>query len=200
MSRLSFSAHPLAGYVCRHWWIVLLRGLAALVLGLYALLRPLQTAVVLLQMLGIFMLADGLLSVVVSATGHGATRAKRGTALARGLMGMAVGLGVLVFPLLSATVARLFLVYLAAFQFLASGALDLAAAIRFGRGLRHEWALIIGGILALGLGVMALMMPVAFGAAFVQLLGAFGVVSGVGLIAYSLMLRSWACQAAWPLA
>ena len=55
----------------RHWWAVGLRGLAALVCGVLALVWPGLTLVVLVALFGAYALVDGLFALA-------ATRAKAG--------------------------------------------------------------------------------------------------------------------------
>ena len=45
-------------------WIVLLEGIIAILIGLFLLFRPGQTTIFLIQILGIFWLAEGILSVI----------------------------------------------------------------------------------------------------------------------------------------
>ena len=46
------------------WWVVLLEGIIAILIGLFLLYKPAVTTIFLLQILGIFWLAEGILSVI----------------------------------------------------------------------------------------------------------------------------------------
>ena len=46
------------------WWAILLEGVIAVLVGLFLLLRPATTTVLLIQVLGIYWLASGVLSLL----------------------------------------------------------------------------------------------------------------------------------------
>src|SRR6266536_3142132 len=56
--------------VARYWWVVALRGLAALAFGLLALFSPAMTLAVLVLFFGAYALADGVLAIWTALRGE----------------------------------------------------------------------------------------------------------------------------------
>src|SRR5689334_4429308 len=60
----------------RYWWAVVLRGVAAVLFGLLALIWPNITVFALVVLFGAYALVDGVLALVAAATGE--NRGRRG--------------------------------------------------------------------------------------------------------------------------
>ena len=81
------------------WWLVLIQGIAALILGLLLVTSPGMTTVILIQLLGIYWLIDGIFSIVRIFTKS--TNIHWGWLLFRGILGIIAGLLVIQNPLWS---------------------------------------------------------------------------------------------------
>jgi uncharacterized membrane protein HdeD (DUF308 family) len=81
------------------WWLPLIRGILMFLLGGYALFRPGMTIGALAQVIGFFVIADGILSVVAGITGD---IPSRGWGIVRGISEMLVGAFVFANPLIVA--------------------------------------------------------------------------------------------------
>jgi uncharacterized membrane protein HdeD (DUF308 family) len=77
---------------------------------------------------------------------------------------------------------------------IATGILQIVAAILLRKELRGEWLLILSGILSLVLGVLLAIQPQAGAIALVWLIGAYAILFGVLLIALAFRLRGWSRQ------
>src|ERR1044072_7010315 len=109
-----FTAPPFAGplmvhALARNWWLILLRGIAAVIFGVLTFAWPGITLVTLILLYGVFALADGVLALVAAIMGG--HPAPRWWLAIVGLLGLGAGLITLMMPGITA----LILVYCIAF-------------------------------------------------------------------------------------
>src|ERR687889_550458 len=89
----------------RYWWAVALRGVAAVLFGLMALLWPGITLFALVILFGAYALVDGAFTLVTAIRdrdGADTGPAGRGWLIARGVSGIAIGVLAVVWPGLTA--------------------------------------------------------------------------------------------------
>ena len=173
--------------LARHWWVIALRGLAAVLFGVLAFVWPGMTLAVLVLLFGAYALVDGILAIVVAVRGESEHRLFMGL---EGVVGVLAGVVAFVLPGLTALV----LLYIIAFWAVLTGVLEVVAAVRLRRAITNEWGLIIGGILSVLFGIVLIVSPGAGALAVVFLIGAYAVLFGVTLLMLSWRLRSHAQQ------
>jgi uncharacterized membrane protein HdeD (DUF308 family) len=98
----SAMVHALA----KNWWLLLLRGVAAIIFGVLAFAWPGLTLLTLILFYGAFALVDGVLAIVAAITGG--APAPRWWLVIVGLLGIAAGLLTFLMPGLSALVLLFF--------------------------------------------------------------------------------------------
>jgi uncharacterized membrane protein HdeD (DUF308 family) len=170
----------------RNWWVVALRGVAGILFGLITVVAPGISLDALVLVFGAFAFADGILALVSAVRRRGVSD-RWWVLLLQGLAGVAAGVVTVVWPNLT----TLTLLYLIAAWALVIGALEIAAAIRLRKVITGEWLLALGGIAAIGFGVLLILFPQAGALAVVLWIGAYAFVSGVLLLALGFRLRSW---------
>src|ERR1700694_1940034 len=138
--------------LARHWWVLALRGLAALLFGVLAFVWPGMTLAVLVLLFGAYALVGGILGHVGGARGGADHSLILGL---EGVVGVLAGLAAFVFPGLTALV----LLYIIAFWAVLTGVLEVVAAVRLRRAITNEWGLIIGGVLSVFLGIVLIVSP-----------------------------------------
>lgn len=69
MNNFTFRS-PLANLLSKNWWIVLLRGIAALIFGLLTWFYPFITIIVMVIFFGVYALIDGVMGVIISINGR----------------------------------------------------------------------------------------------------------------------------------
>jgi len=181
-----------AAVILVRWKWTLLRGLAALALGVAAILFPFLTLFALTFAFALFALADGILSF---ATGAGA-RPRCGDArwphFLRGVIGIVLGLAFLAFPLVAtAAYAIAALAFISAWAIF-TGALEISAAIRLRRKIEGEWMFIGSGAVSILLGIAIPVAVVADPFGFVALawiVGIYALAAGAMLVMQGLRLR-----------
>jgi uncharacterized membrane protein HdeD (DUF308 family) len=169
------------------WWLMLLRGILLLILGGYALFRPGMTAVALTQVLGLFVLADGIVALGVGLFGW---TESRGWTIARGILGIVVGLFVLGHATLIAGITATAIMLLLAVHLIVAGFLEIAVAIRERKEIEGEGWLILGGALSIVLGLILAIAPFAASLVLIRILGGFTICFGIVLIVLAFRVRS----------
>jgi len=170
----------------RNWWVVLLRGVAAVLFGLISFFLPEASFAALVLVFGAYALADGVLTIL-SAIRHRGEIDRWWVVFLQGLVGVAVGVATLIWPGITA----LALLYVIAIWALVTGVLEISAAIRLRKVITGEWLLILLGVASIAFGVLLALFPIAGALALTIWIGAFALASGALLIALALRLRSW---------
>ena len=170
----------------RNWWLVLLRGVLAILFGLLAFIWPGITWLTLVIMFGIYAIVDGLVAV-----GTGLSRTKESPRwwmfLLEGLISIGAGVAALVWPGL----ATLVLLYIIASWAVFTGILEIVAAIRLRHEITNEWVLALGGVISIALGLLLFFQPAAGGLAIIWTIGAYAIIFGILLVILGFRLRSW---------
>ena len=169
----------------RHWWIPVLRGVAAIIFGIIAFTHPVMAAATLVLFFGAWVLIDGIFRVV-GAIGHRASDSDWGWQLVIGLLGIVVGLLTFHAPQITALAL---VIYIAAWA-LMIGASEIAAAVKLRREIKGEWFLILMGLASIVFAVLLLWNPVAGAAAVIWLIAWYAVVLGVLAIFFGFRLRT----------
>ncbi len=141
--------HPLV----LDWWTVGLRGILAIVIGLFALFMPGVAIGALVLLFAAYMLFDGIIAIVgavraISRHGHWAML------LLEGVADLAAASVALLWPAITVIV----LIYLMAAWAIATGLFLLVATLRH-PSQQGQWAMRIGAIVSLVWGVLLLFAP-----------------------------------------
>ncbi len=169
----------------RHWWVPVIRGIAAIVFGIIAFVYPGLTVATLVLFFGAWVLIDGIFRVV-GAIGHRASDPDWGWHIVIGIVGIIVGL--LTFHMPQITALAL-VIYIAAWA-LMIGASEIALAVKLRREIKGEWFLILMGLASIVFAMLLLWNPVAGAAAVIWLIAWYAVVLGVLAIFFGFRLRS----------
>src|SRR5712692_2477629 len=118
----------------RYWWMLLIRGVVAVLFGLAAIVLTGLTALVLVYLFGAFALIDGIVAVVVSLQER-AVAPRWWVLLIEGIVGILIGVLTFFSPLVTA----LALLYLIAAWAILTGVIEIVAAFSLRRALVLEW-------------------------------------------------------------
>lgn len=157
-----------------NWRSVGLRGLAAVAFGILILVWPGLTVGVLLLLFGVFVLIDGFAHLIAALR----LREGRGRQLVEGLVAIAVGVIVLVWP----DETTLVLLYLIGAWAVIMGALRIFAGVQLRKEITGEWLLIIGGAIQVIFGIVLFVAPVSGALAITWLIGFFALFIGMLLL------------------
>jgi uncharacterized membrane protein HdeD (DUF308 family) len=167
------------------WWLLAVRGGAAVLFGILALIWPGVTVAALVILFGAYAIVDGGFSLVGAFARRDLTGFDRFWLVLVGIAGIAAGLIAFFWPGITALV----LLYLIAFWAIFIGFMQIFAAIRLRREIDNEWWLILGGVAAVLFGVIAIVAPGAGALSLVWLIAVYAIVFGVSLLALAFRLR-----------
>ena len=170
------------GELPRHWWVVALRGLAAIVFGILAFIWPGLTLAVLVLLFGAYAIVDGVLALYAAVRSGGK---HIWAPLLEGIVGIGAGLVAFFLPGLTA----LALLFVIATWAILTGVLEVITAVRLRQVIEHEWATIFSGILSVIFGIVLVAQPGAGALAVVWLIGIYSVIFGVAMLVLAWRLR-----------
>jgi uncharacterized membrane protein HdeD (DUF308 family) len=173
----------------RGWWLLVLRGVLAVLFGAAAFAWPGLTLYTLLVLFGAYALVDGVFAIVSSIT-NWSRRDDHWIMLLSGIAG--VGIGVVTFRSPDVT-ALVVLMYIAAWA-LVTGVLNVAAAIRLRKEIEGEFWLALSGAVSILAAFAMMLFPGAGALSIVWLIGAYAIVFGVSLVGLGLRLRNRATR------
>ncbi len=175
--------------LAKNWWTFTLRGIAAIVFGILALLWPGITLLALIILFGAYAIVDGVLAIIAAI----APRQRQDLPHARpwwayllwGLLGIAAGIIAFLWPGITA----LALLYIIAFWAIVRGVMEIIAAIQLRRVITNEWLLILAGVLSIVIGIVLLGWPAAGALGLVWFIGFMSILLGAMLIGLSVRLK-----------
>ena len=170
----------------KNWWLISLRGLIALALGIILLLMdPLMAAGLLVLFIGVYALVDGIFALVVGIINRPPHR-NRAWLIAEGIIGILAGAAILAAPLLAGAI----IVYLIAFWALLTGILELVFSIAEWKYLPGAWMILINGIISVLLGGLILANVVAGTVLLVVIIAIYLLIFGLLLMLLGFSLKS----------
>jgi uncharacterized membrane protein HdeD (DUF308 family) len=169
----------------RFWWMLILRGVIALLFALLAFTRPEVTFTALVIMLGAFFLADGLVALFLGWHMRNDDDEWWSVSLEGGL-GIVLGILALARPDIAATTMVMFI----ALWCLLSGVFEIFAAIKLRKEIENEWMLGLAGLVSVGLGVLMLINPTAGAISIMWWIGLYAAIFGVFFVLLGLRLRN----------
>jgi uncharacterized membrane protein HdeD (DUF308 family) len=177
----------LASILSRSWWLLLLRGLAAIAFGILTWSQPGLSLAALVLLFGAYCLADGVLSLWTALAGR-AEHESWWVLLLEGLLG--IGVGVLTF--LAPGLTALAVLFYIAIWAMGTGVLEIVAAIRLRKEIAGEWWLILAGLASVVFGVLLMVQPGVGALAVLWLIAVYAIVHGVLLVMLAFKARRFA--------
>jgi uncharacterized membrane protein HdeD (DUF308 family) len=169
------------------WWVFLVRGVVAVLLGVTIWFQPAASVAVLVLFFGAWMLVDGGFTVVGSIVRRH-DNPEWGWMLVSGLMSLVIGMLTLRAPGITALVLMLFVAVWA--MMLGIGQIALGWRVR--KEVSNEWMLYLGGAVALGFGIAVMWNPAAGALSVLWMIAFFSILFGVSMILLSFRLKGLA--------
>lgn len=168
----------------RNWWLLALRGVAAIIFGVLAFIVPGITLFVLVTLFGAYALIDGVLAVM-NALRHRNEDRQWWVLLLEGMVGVLIGIATFLWPGLTG----LTLLYLIAAYAIFTGILEIVAAIQLRREIHNEWALVLSGAISVILGVLLMSNPAAGAVGLIWAIGIYAIFFGILMLVLALRVR-----------
>jgi uncharacterized membrane protein HdeD (DUF308 family) len=180
----SVSEGAKADVIVLNWWMLALRGVAAIVFGILAFLWPGITLLTLVFLFGAYALANGVLSLIAAFKAPKGT-GNKGSLIFLGLLSIIAGLLTFCIPGITA----LGLVLLIAAWALVNGVTEIVAAIKLRKVITGEWLLILAGLLSIVFGILLLLQPGVGALALIFWIGAWAIAMGVLLMILAFKIK-----------
>ncbi len=170
------------------WWIVLIKGIAAIILGLLLLTNTKITLTAVIIVLGLYLIISGILDIVHVFTAKAET-GNKWLVLIGGIIEIIVGIIIFIEPIYATTFFAALSVYFVAFASLFVGFIAIIRGIQLRKHIDNEWTLIIGGALMIIYGGLLLLNPFISVVALAWAIGIASIVGGILMIVFSFRLR-----------
>ena len=172
------------------WWLVVLRGVCAVLFGILAFVWPATTGEVLVLLFGAYAFVNGSFTLGLAfRVPRGAPG--KGSLMVLGLLAVVAGVVTFFYPGITA----LSLLSLIAVWAVFTGIFEISTAIKLRKELSNEWMLILGGALSVVFGVLVFTMPRAGAISIVWLIGTYAVIYGAMLLTVAFRLRGLVSEA-----
>jgi uncharacterized membrane protein HdeD (DUF308 family) len=151
--------------------------------GVATFIWPGLSLLTLILLYGAYALADGIFALAAAITGN--SPAPRWWLAIVGVLGIAVGAITFLSPGVTAVVLKIFIACWA----IATGIMEIIGAIQLRKEIEGEWLLIATGAISILFGVLLFTRPALGALALIYTIGAYAVLLGILLVAFSLRLR-----------
>jgi uncharacterized membrane protein HdeD (DUF308 family) len=168
------------------WWMLLIRGIVAVLFGILAITWPGLTLATLIIFFGAFALVHGVFAVIGSIAGRKEAD-DWWLVLLEGILGIIIGIMTFAWPALTGLV----LAYFIAAWALINGILRIYGAIKLRRVIEGEWLLIISGIIGVLFAIFVFARPLAGALAIILFIGIYAIVLGLLGIILSFRIKGW---------
>ncbi len=172
--------------IAQNWWLLAIRGIAAILFGIAAFLWPGVTLTALVLLFGAYSLVDGIFAIIAGFVMR-REQERWWMMVLEGVAGIIVGVLTFVWPAITA----LILLYFIAAWAVVTGAFEIAAAIRLRREIEGEWLLILAGIASILFGILLVALPGPGAVALIWLIGSYAIIFGVLLLFLAFRVRAW---------
>jgi uncharacterized membrane protein HdeD (DUF308 family) len=162
------------------WWLILLEGIAAVIIGILLIAYPAATFTFMVVLLGIYWLIAGIFKIISIFVDS----AQWGLKLLIGILGIIAGIIVLQYPFVSSTTVAWVFVLVLGIDGIIIGVLALIQAFQGG-----GWGPGILGILSILFGIVILANSVISALILPYVLGIFGIVGGILAIIMAFRVR-----------
>lgn len=175
------------GKLAENWWLLLLRGLAAIAFGVIAFFWPGITLVALTYLWGAYALVDGVIAIGAAFNASGGDAGARWWLGLSGVVSILAGIAAFAYTGMTTLVLLMFIAIWA----IIIGLVQIWGAIELRKIMDDPWLLGLTGALAIAFGVILIAKPGAGAVALVWTIGWFAIVFGGLYIALAFRLRQF---------
>ena len=179
--------------LARNWWILLDRGIAAVLFGIAIFLSPGIALTVLVLLWGAYAFTDGIFAIIAGFQGRQSHNNWWLTVL-EGVIGVVAGVLTFIWPEITA----LTLLYIVAFWAIVTGVLEIGTAIQLRKEISGELWLGLSGIFSIIFGVVMIVLPGVGILSLLWLVAIYAIMFGGAMIILSFRVRNMADKSGQP--
>lgn len=169
----------------RRWWLVVVRGVAAILFGVIGLLWPGITLLVLVFLFAFYTLVDGMVAIAGAVADKAAPGGDRWLLGLLGGIGVVTGLVAVMWPGITA----LALLFVIAAWAVVTGVLEIVTGWQLRKVITGEWLLFVSGALSVVLGFLLFAFPGEGALTLIVTIAAFAILWGIVLVMLGIRLR-----------
>lgn len=181
---MSTMSNSLSTALAKKWWLLLLRGVLAMLFAVLTWAQPGITLAALVLLFAAYAVVEGGLGVWMAISNR-KTNPQWWVLLLWGLVSIAAGVMTFVVPGITGLVL---LMYIAAWA-IVTGVLQIIAAIRLRKEIEGEWLLGLGGLASVIFGGLMFWSPGAGALAVAWMIAAYAFIFGVLMVLLSFRVR-----------
>jgi uncharacterized membrane protein HdeD (DUF308 family) len=166
----------------RSWWLLVLRGVAAILFGILTVLWPGASLASLVLLFGVYALIEGLTSFVLALM---RAEGRTGTWVLHALVGIGAGVATFVYPGLTAMA----LYTIIAGWAIATGIVEISVAFELRDVGAKVGAIVFAGVVSILFGAILVALPAAGVVALVGVIAALAILSGISWVAFGVRLH-----------
>jgi len=173
------------------WWLVLLRGIFAIIFGIIAIVAPAAALTGIAIVVGIYLLVDGITEIVHAVQTRRSDR-RWGWLLFQGIVSMLGGLAAIILPGVAGLVGGLVVLWTIVIYSLMHGILGIASAAGVGEAPGRGWAIVAGVVAIVFAVLLAIVILVNPGASVLSLIwvaGIYAIIFGIMLVVAAVKVR-----------
>lgn len=175
----------LSKLLSHYWWVLLFRGVFAVLFGIVALAYPGITLGGLVFYFAVFAFVDGISNVFHAFFGR-EDNESWWVLLFQGLLGIAFG----VITFQAPGITTLMLLLYIGFWAMATGVLQIVLAVRLRNEITGEWWMAFGGLVSILFGLSMVARPGAGALAVLTIIGLWSIVTGLCLVFLAFKAKS----------
>ena len=169
----------------KYWWVILVRGIILILLGMAMLIWPKQSVWVFAIIFVAYLIVDGIMSIFQGLSARKSGQSGTGD-LVVGALSILAGIVILVWPKESGTV----IAFLVAFWALLAGISGIAGGLALRRQPGSGWGWFVAwGVLAFAFGVIVLFNPAALLVSLLWLVAIWAIMAGILFVIASFYVR-----------
>jgi uncharacterized membrane protein HdeD (DUF308 family) len=168
-----------------NWWVLVLRGVLAIVFGIVAFAFPGLTLAILVAFVGAYFLVDGAAMLIALVRGDPIARRSAWSVGIMGVLGIVAGIVAFIWPEITA----LSLLFVTAAWAIVMGAFQVVAAISLRKEIEGEFWMALGGIISIVFGAFLVINPGAGLLSLTWLVGLWAIMFGVANLILGWRLR-----------
>jgi uncharacterized membrane protein HdeD (DUF308 family) len=165
----------------KSWWILLLRGIFAIIFGLIALFSPGLVLETLLLFFGILAIVSGVFLIIDALIVSG----NRVLRILEGILWVIIGILLLAQPIISLEI----IMFVIAFWAIVIGIIQVIFSIKLRTVIKNEWMGILNGLFSFLFGILIIINELAGAIAIVFVFGIFTLLYGVTSISLSFRVK-----------
>lgn len=168
----------------KNWWLLTVKGLLAIIFGIFAISMPGTTLVTLMIYFGIVILIGGIL-LIMGSVSHKKNNKKWQNWMFEGALDIIIGLVIIFFPKFSIDV---FIIILAIWA-ITVGFSQLFNAMNTHQGTKSKWLMLLNALIVIIFAIVLFINPFEGAVVVTYLVGIFAIIFGLFITLFSIQLK-----------